>query len=161
MVGGYGSQGGEFVLILEGMGATTEDNAGDVYDVNITPGMVNSGVPLTIYMIANTNDLDPYIVQTDESLNVVQDRSNNAIACDDAGNSNLCWGSSTDLSQSSVTLKGVLPGGPYDAMLSLDLTGTQLSSDMSQNYATFVMATSPENTTEGPYTLVFHIGQAG
>lgn len=162
VVGGYGSQGGEFVLILEGMGATTEDNAGDVYDVNITPGMVNSGVPLTIYMIANTNDLDPYIVQTDENLNVVQDRSNNAIDCDDAGNSNLCWGDSTDLSNSSVTLKGrALPGGPYDAMLSLNLTGTQLSSNLSQNYATFVLRTSPENTTEGPYTLVFHIGQAG
>jgi hypothetical protein len=45
-------------------------------------------------------------------------------------------------------------------MLSLVLAGTQLDSDIKQNFATFVMRTSPENVTEGPYVLVFHIGQA-
>ncbi|MCC6805364.1 MAG: hypothetical protein IT319_20965 [Anaerolineae bacterium] len=162
VVGGYGNQGGEFLLILEGMGATAADHAGDIYDVNITPGMVDSGVPMTIYMIASSNDLDPFIVRTNADLEVTQDSSGNTVSCDDAGNANLCWGNSVDLSDSSVTLSaGRLPGGPYDSMLNFDLTGLQLSSDMSQNYVTFVMRTSPENETEGPYVLVFHIGQAG
>ena len=51
VVGGYSEQGGEFLLILEGMGATPADGAGDLFSVNLTPGMVASGVPLTIYMI--------------------------------------------------------------------------------------------------------------
>lgn len=158
VVGGYGNQGGEFLLILEGMAATTEDNAGDIYDVNVTSGMVDSGVPLTIYMLARTNELDPYIVQTDAALNIVTDRSGDSIYCDDAGNGDLCWGQSVDLSDSSVTIgAGRLPGGQYDAMLNLILTGTQLNADRTQNYTTFVMRTSPQIETEGPYVLVFHI----
>ena len=47
VVGGYGNQSGEFLLILEGMGVTSGDGAGDPFSVNLTPGMVDSGVPLT------------------------------------------------------------------------------------------------------------------
>lgn len=161
VVGGYGNQGGEFVLILEGMSASSDDEGGDIVNVNITPGMVASGVPLTLYMIANTEDLDSYLVKTDASLTPSTDSSGDTIGCDDAGSDNLCWGSSVDLSDSSVTLAGRdLAGWQYDSMLSLDLSGLRLNSDMSQNYYVFLAGTSPHNETEGDYVLVIHAGQS-
>ena len=69
MVGGYGNQSGEFLLILEGMASTPADGAGDAFSVNLTPGMVASGVPLTVYMITRgQSNLDPYIYQANSSL---------------------------------------------------------------------------------------------
>ncbi len=159
VVGGYGNASGEFLLILEGMAATKEDNAGDIYSVNLTPGMVASGIPLTVYMIAADDKLDPYIYQVGGDMSTISDSQGNAITCDDAGDSSLCYGDSTDLSSSSVTLgAGTLPGGPYDAMLSVSLNNLSLNSDRSQNFYNFVMTSSPQNKTEGQYVLVFHAG---
>ncbi len=161
VVGGYGNQSGEFLLILEGMGVTAADGAGDAFSVNLTPGMVASGVPLSVYMITRgTSGVDPLIYQSDSSLNALTDSSNNYIACDDAGDSSTCWGTSTNLSNSSVTIgSGTLPGWNYDAMLTLPLSGLRLNSDRTQNYYTFVM-TSYQQSTQGQYLLVFHIGEA-
>ena len=60
VVGGYGNQSGEFVLILEGMAVTSGDGDGDMFKVNVTPGMVASGVPLSVYMITRgQSTVDP------------------------------------------------------------------------------------------------------
>jgi hypothetical protein len=160
VVGGYGSQTGEFVLILEGMAVTSGDGAGDVFSVNLTPGMVESGVPLTLYMLTRGDgQVDPYIYQVDGDINPVSDTSGNLIECDDAGNSSLCWGSSVDLSDSSVTINtGTLPGWQYDAMLNVGIDHITLSNDRDQNWMNFAMSTSPSVTTEGQYLLVFDIG---
>lgn len=160
VVGGYGNQTGEFLLILEGMAVTDEDGAGDVFSVNLTPGMVESGVPLSIYMITRGDgQVDPYIYEVDADLNARTDSNGDLIACDDAGNSSLCWGNSVDLSDSSVTIAtGRLPGWQYDAMLNLDLSGINLSSDRDHNWLNFAMSTSPQVHTEGQYLLVFDIG---
>jgi hypothetical protein len=163
IVGGFGNTSGEFVLILEGMTATGDDDEGDVVNVNLTPGMLDSGVPLTIYMIANTNTLDPYIVRTDADLNPLSDSNDDEISCDDAGSSNLCWGDSAALSDSSITLGGSeIPGGGLDAMLSRDLGDVNITADRTQNYFVYVAGDSPntDEPTEGPYTLVFHMGQS-
>ncbi len=161
VVGGYGNQSGEFLLILEGMAVTAADGAGDAFSVNLTPGMVASGVPLSVYMITRgQSNLDPYIYQSDADLNALLDNSANYLnACDDAGNTSLCGGVSYDLSNSSVTIAtGTLPGWQYDSMITIPLGGLQLNSDATQNYYTFVMTTSPQAVSEGQYLLVFHIG---
>ena len=161
VVGGFGNTSGEFLLILEGMGVTPDiDGAGDPFSVRLTPDMVASGVPLSVYMISRTTDLDPYMYRGDENFNVVTDRNGNDIFCDDAGNSSLCYGQSTDLSNSFVsTAQGQLPGYQYDAMLSLPLDNIQLNSDPDFNFFNFIM-TSYNQTSQGQYVLAFHIGTA-
>ncbi len=55
VVGSPDGSSGEFVLVLEGMAVTSNDGkgegAGDPYAVHLTQNMVDSGVPLNIYMI--------------------------------------------------------------------------------------------------------------
>jgi hypothetical protein len=165
VVGGKNGMTGEVLLILEGMAVTSADNLGDEFSVNITPGMVSSGVPLTVYMISTTNNLDPLINLVDANLTTLTDNSNAQIACDDAGDSAHCWGQSASLSNSFVTFQNGsqlanLPGGQYDAMLSLDLTGMSLNSDPTQNFFNFLM-TSYQKQTLGQYVMVFDIGVGG
>lgn len=157
VVGGYGNASGEFVLILEGMGVTSGDGAGDPFAVQLNQLMVNSGVPLTTYMLATTNALDPFMYVSTNGQ-IATDDSNNTIACDDAGNSTRCYGQSFNLSNSSVsTLNGNLPGGQFDAMLQIDTTGTSLNANPENNFLQFVM-TSFDQTTVGQYVVAFHIG---
>ncbi|HVU09785.1 MAG TPA: hypothetical protein VHD90_00850, partial [Phototrophicaceae bacterium] len=161
VVGGYNNQSGEFVLILEGMDATSADGAGDSFSVNITPGMVASGIPITVYMIAEENSLDPFMYQSDGKLNQLKDTAGNPIGCDDAGDTNSCWGQSADLSSSFITGNGgTVAGGPYDAMLRTPIDSLQLNSDRSLNYYTYVMTSSPQQKSEGHYLVVFDIGQS-
>jgi hypothetical protein len=85
------------------------------------------------------------------------DSSGVQIMCDDAGTTS-CWGSSTALDNYNVTINtGTLPGWQYDAMLTLPLDGLQLNTDSNQNYFTFYM-TSYQQSSEGQYLVVFHIG---
>jgi hypothetical protein len=159
VVGGFGNTAGEFILILEGMGVTSGDGAGDAFSVRLTPGMVASGTPLTVYMITRGDgSVDPLMYRGDENLDVLADANGNDIYCDDAGNSDLCYGNSVDLSNSSVTINtGTLPGWQYDSMLMLPIDGLQLSDNPDFNFFNFVM-TSYQQQTQGQYLLVFHIG---
>src|SRR5690606_6154001 len=112
VVGGYGSSTGEFLLILEGMGITSADNAGDPFSIQVTPGMIASGVPVTVYMLTRgQSSVDPLIIQVDGNMNALQDAQGNDIYCDDAGDPSLCYAPSTSLANSSVTIAtGELPG---------------------------------------------------
>ncbi|MEP7292476.1 MAG: hypothetical protein ABI835_11870 [Chloroflexota bacterium] len=158
VVGGFNNQTGEFVLVLEGMGATNADNGGDLYKVNITSNMVNSGLPLNVYMVATTTSLDPYIFMPDDDFNVFANSQGVTFDCDDAGSS-LCYGDSPSLEDSSVTgVSGRVPGGQYDAVFSLPLELVSLSDDRTENYYYFVMTSSPQAQSEGEYILVFHMG---
>ena len=160
VVGGFGNTTGEFLLILEGMGVTSGDGAGDPFSVRLTPDMVASSVPLTVYMISRTTDLDPYIFRGDEDLAVISDDNGFDYFCDDAGNSTLCYGQSSSLDGSFVsTAEGQLPGFQYDSMLSLPLDGVELNSDPDFNFYNFVM-TSFNQSSQGQYVLAFHIGTA-
>lgn len=157
VVGGSGNTSGEFILVLEGMAVTPGDGAGDAFSVLLTPGLVNSGVPLTVYMLTRGDgSVDPLMYLADTELNVITDNDGNEIYCDDAGNPELCYGESVDLSNSTVTINtGSLPGWQYDAMLYLPIAGLELSADPS--YFHFVM-TSYQQQTQGQYLLVFHGG---
>ncbi len=156
IVGGYEDQGGEFIVLLEGMALTQADNIGDPFTIQITPGMVASGVPLTVYQISVTNVFDPLIATVDSEYNFVQLDDGSYIACDDAGNPNACFGQSSDLSSSYITRSGnrQLPGGPLDAMLTFPL-----SPEFAGQYINFLMRSSSMETF-GDYVVVFHAGIA-
>ena len=73
VVGGFNEgDAGEFVLVLEGMAYTELDNVGDPFSMEITPGMIASGVDPTIYMVSVTNRLDPYISMIDAEYKYVR-----------------------------------------------------------------------------------------
>ncbi|PJF26350.1 MAG: hypothetical protein CUN53_08160, partial [Phototrophicales bacterium] len=161
VVGGFGNQTGEFLLILEEMAVTRADGAGDPFAVNITPGMVASGVPLTVYMLTRGQSrVDPLLYLANSASDLTPAViGGSQVLCDDAGGAN-CYGNHVQLDNYDVTIAtGTLPGWQYDAMLSIPLTGLQLDANRLNNYLTFVM-TSFNQQSEGQYLLVFHMGTA-
>ena len=158
VVGGYGNQSGEFVLLIEGMAVTDADGIGDVFKVNLTPGMVASGVPVTTYMITRgQSNVDPLLYLGDKDNNPLADSKGATVYCDDAGDSSTCY-TPMDLTKSTVSIaSGDLTTWEKDAVLSLDFTGVALDPDRTLNYLTYVM-TSYKHQTEGQYLLAFHIG---
>ncbi len=160
VVGGYGDQYGEFILVLEGMGITPEDNAGDSYSVRITPAMIASGVPISVYAITRGQSrVDPILARIDENFDVIEDMRGNPILCDDAGNPSLCYGSTEALDPYSVTINtGRLPGWEYDSYLSLDIADVTLNDDPDFNFFNFLV--SSYGSSQGQYLMVFHVGTA-
>lgn len=160
VVGGYNSQPGEFLLVLEGMAATSQDGFGDPFSVRLTEGMVNSGIDLSVYMIASDNALDPYMYLADPNdlSQAFQLDNGEEVYCDDAGSDSLCWDTGFDLSTSSLFTQANsnLPGSPLDSMMTIPLNGLQVTNDDPQ-YFTFFM-TSYNQSSQGNYVIVFHIG---
>lgn len=158
VVGGYGDQQGEFILILEGMAVTAADNAGDPLLVMLNQSMIDSGASLDVYMITRgQSSVDPFISMVDNDYNVLTDSNGEAITCDDAGNASLCWTPGVDLSNSSVTINtGTLPGWQYDSYLSFDISGVTLSKDPDENWFEFLLSSYPGSS--GQYLLVLHAG---
>jgi hypothetical protein len=161
VVGGVNNMPGEFVLILEGMAVTSADGAGDPFEVRVSPGMVGSGVPLTVYQISKVSNLDTYLsmayIGDDGLWQYYFDNNNNQIFyCDDAG-TDYCWGASADLSSSSVAQKGqrLLPGGRLDSMIQLPL---ESFTDFQQGDYFFDFLMSSTQNTSGDYTVVIHAG---
>lgn len=159
VVGSPNNTEGEFVLLLEGMAATAADGDGDPFAVRLTPGMVASGVPLTVYMISVTDDLDPLISRIEPDYDLVYDDANNIVGCDDAGDAARCWGQSSSLGNSFITRTNgrQLPGISTDAMLSIPLDGVTLDPDPDFRFLNYLM-TSYQQSTFGDYVLAFHIG---
>lgn len=152
IVGGYGGMGGEVILILEGMAVTQADGAGDPFTVKITESMVQSGVPLTVYMLASSSQLDSFMsmvtLENRSGVNYdiydILDVDDIAITCDDAGNPDLCWGESEALANQTDAMLRILPqdaaNAGYDAL-------------------TYLMSSYAQATT-GNYYIVFHLGLA-
>jgi hypothetical protein len=156
VVGSVGNTPGQFVVVLEGMAATQADGYGDPFSVRLTPGMIGSGIPLTVYMIAKTEQLDALTYLADADFNVFTTDDGTEIYCDDSG-SDSCWGDSSDLSNSGVTMVNgrALGGFQYDAMLSIPMEafeGVTLEDELA---LTFVM-TSSGRSTFGDYVVAFH-----
>lgn len=155
VVGGFDNAAGEFVLILEGMAATQADGQGDPFSVRLTPGMVGSGVPLSIYMISKTTVFDPLMYLSDDSGEVFTFDDGSQLYCDDAG-SDQCWGDSANLSRSYVPMinNKLLPGGDYDAMLVIPISDFEVSP--SEFFALTFMMTSYQQSTYGDYVVAIH-----
>jgi hypothetical protein len=152
-VGGFGGTGGEFVVIVEGMVATDADGAGDPFSLYLSPALLESGVIPTAYNISVTTDFDPVITLIDADYNIMEDDAGDLVFCDDAGNSDLCWGESENLERSFVSRsqERQVPGGSLDAMLALPLGGAW------GGYYNFAMT---GNESFGDYVAVFHLGTA-
>jgi hypothetical protein len=162
VVGSPDGSSGEFVLVLEGMAVTSNDGkgegAGDPYGVHLTQNMVDSGVPLNVYMISKVEDMDPFmqLVHADNTVVTLDDGS--SVECDNAGTKS-CWGDSQDMSDSYVSdgPNSGIPGGSVDAMMSISLDGMTLDKDPNNNWFNYLM-TSKNQRTFGDYIVVFHIG---
>ncbi len=158
VVGGYNSMVGEFVLVVEGMAVTSADGLGDPFSLQLTPSMVESGVPVSVYMLGREGAVDPFMYLVDGDANPIEDSSGDIIGCDDAGNSGLCWGESFSLASSSISDGSrTVQGESIDSMLSFDLTGFELDSDPDFNFLQFIF-TSYQQATTGQYVLAFHMG---
>ena len=159
VVGGFGNSSGEFILILEGMAVTQGDGAGDPFSLRLTQGMVDSGIPLSVYMVATSSTLDPYMRLVDGQLNDLQDGNGAAITCDDMGAANLCWSGTWDTAGAFISRRSGQQIGlnGRDALLALPLVGYQLDSDPDFNFLNFLM-TSYQGSSTGEYLLAFHMG---
>ena len=166
IVGSPDGSTGEFVLVFEGMAVTANDGsgvgAGDPFAIRLTPNMVDTGVPLEIYMISKVQQLDPFMQLVDVEKNVIQLSDGTRIECDDAGTSS-CWGSTSELDSSHFVSNRPnqgTPAGSVDSMMSIDLDGWTLNDDPDLNFFNFLM-TSLNQRTFGEYIVVFHVGTAG
>ena len=161
-IGGFGNTSGEFIVVLEGMAVTSADgsgpDSGDPFSLHITPNVTASGVPIGAYMISVTSGLDPIMKIMGEDSQPFQFDDGSYFACDDAGNSSLCWGDSASLvgSYISRTRNRQLPGGSLDAMMIVPTSELGLG-PQDEGYLTWNMASSGNGTT-GDYVVVFHLG---
>lgn len=152
IVGGYNGMGGEVILILEGMAVTQADGAGDPFTVKITESMVRSGLPLTVYMLASSSQLDSFMnlvtLENRSGVNYdiydVLDADDIAITCDDAGDASLCWGESEVLANPTDAMLRILP---------------QEAANVGYDALSYLM-TSYAQATTGNYYIVFHLGLA-
>lgn len=157
VVGGADNSTGEFILLLEGMAVTNADGFGDPFRVFIYPGMVGYGTPLSVYMVAVANSLNPMLYIHDGDGNVLNDTDDNPIYCDDAGYSDYCWGASDVLNSSYVTrTRGrLLRTDEFDAMLHLPISDVTDASLDDSVYYDLAMTSSQGS---GDYVLAFHVG---
>ncbi len=162
VVGGANNMAGEFVLILEGMAVTAADGPGDPFSVQITPGMVGSGVPLTVYQLATVRGLDTFVYSAyfdNDKWNLYTNSDGDYILyCDNAGTSS-CWGagSSASLAGSAFAQKGqkLYSASSTDALIHVPLDGFA-DSDLSNLSMSFLMSSS--GNTSGNYTTIIHAG---
>ncbi|NUN03980.1 MAG: hypothetical protein HUU41_22980, partial [Bryobacteraceae bacterium] len=157
VIGGNNGASGNFVVVLEGMAATSSDGSGDPFAVRITQSMVASGTPLIVYMIGNGRSLDPLMgVVNSDITEYITDGEDNPLRCDDAGNPEYCWGESNSLV--GFNLSGPsglnLNGDAQDAML---MVSPRSAANGNFEHLLFLM-TSYNNETQGDYTLIFIMG---
>lgn len=157
VVGGADANGGEFILILEGMVVTPQnDGDGDPFQIAIRPGMVGSGVPLALYMLGVSPRLDPFLFIPDKDGNILTNDNGDEFSCDDAG-TRACWGNSDDLtgSYASRSQGRSVEADETDASIQFDLSSfTDVTVD-EPSYIPLDM-TSSEKQSRGDYVLVFH-----
>lgn len=152
VVGGFAGSSGEFVLIIEGMFASSADGIGDPMSLEISPALYESGVDPTAYMISVVSAFDPLMLLVNSEYEQLTDRDSNPIRCDDAG-SGSCWGDSDDLNNFYVSrsLNRQLGGGRFDAMISFPLQEEFVGGFINYIYTSF-------NSTEGDYVVAYHLG---
>jgi hypothetical protein len=155
VVGGYDGASGHFVVIIEGMDVSPTDLDGDQIQVSVTRAMADSEAFLTVYMVAQDNELDPLMVMRNEFDIDIYDVDDELLHCDDAGNDDRCWGFSESLRPYEITLAGTeYSGHTTDALISIDPFG---AADSGFPFLTYVLR-SYESETEGDYIIVIHTG---
>lgn len=146
--GGYG----EYVVIIEGMAVTEQDNLGDPFRVVFHDELASRNEPVTAYMLAIDRGLDSYIYLWDSQIgDILRDTQGEMLLCDDGGSRNTCWNTQQGLVGSYVNLNGTrLDGRNSDSMLTIPLN---LLGEDTVNY----LMTSYNYETQGQYIVVFHV----
>lgn len=153
VVGGFGGSSGEYLLIIEGMYASSADGVGDPMSLSLSPALIESGVDPTAYMISVVSSFDPLVFLADANYEALADEDGVNIICDDAGDSRLCWGDNDSLTNSYVSRSGnrQLGGGQFDSMITLPV-----SDNLAGFFFNYIMTSY--GTTEGDYVVAFHLG---
>ncbi len=150
VVGGYQGADGEFLLLIEDFRVTTNDGAGDPFNVTLSRNM---GIGFFAYMIGISPSLDPYLHVIDDNFETVVLNGNEVVACDDAGTTS-CWGVNENLNGSFIaSTSGRINADQFDAMMGVPIRGGDLSSD--DTFVTFAMSSFRLRTT-GDYIAAFH-----
>jgi hypothetical protein len=159
IVGGFEGASGQFALVIEGTDVSPDDGLGDGYGVRISPNLISSGVPLSVYMLGVQDALDPFLqlVNADGTPIVLGDGT--PIECDDSGDSSICSGESRSLVGSFVTgaRNRQIKGREGSAMLTIPIANFDPNADANVSFLNFAM-TSYEQQSIGDYVAVFHIG---
>lgn len=154
VAGEYDDAGGEFVLMVEGL---TYDGNPDLINVIVTDEMIQSGLPLTAYVIEQTEGLNLSLALVDDNGVPLRDNLSEPIECDDAGDDDLCWGSHTSLVESYVDISGTVEMSPTEIspMLSVPLTPED-----EQTIVPFQIQQSPlaDPDVTGEYIFLLHVG---
>ncbi|PJF21625.1 MAG: hypothetical protein CUN56_10120 [Phototrophicales bacterium] len=159
VVGSPFTQTGEFLLIVEGQSVSSNDGDGDIISIRLTPGMIASGVPLTVYMMSTQTQLDSYMfLMAPDTGEPFVTPDGETVICDDAGGT-VCWGQSENLAPYSVSISGGLRlnGGNLDTMLQIPLAGLSVADATAPRYFNFSL-TSYQQQTQGDYVIVVHAG---
>lgn len=154
VVADYDNFDGEFVLMVEGL---SYDGNPDLINVIVTADMIESGLPLTAYVIEQTEGLDLSLALVDDNGVPLQDNITDPIECDNAGDVDTCWGAHLSLIGSYANISGTIDIAASDIspMLSVPLTP-----DDEQSIIPFQIQQSPlaEQDMTGDYIFLLHIG---
>lgn len=154
VVGEYDDLGGEFVLMVEGL---TYDGNPDLVNVTVTEDMIQSGLPLTAYVIEQSEGLNLSLALVDDNGVPLRDNLSEPVECDDAGEVDLCWGAHTFLTDSFVDISGTVEMVPTEIspMLSVPLTPDDVDT-----IVPFQIKQSPlaDQLATGEYVFLLHVG---
>ncbi len=141
---------GEFLLFIEGVSSMTTDDEGDVYTLPVTPGMLASGVPFTAYVIALDANYDAALALVDADGQILRDENNQPITCDNADDTETCYGESASLEGAFIAgfRNQRFEGKPTDAMLTLPLSDALLETGIALRVNT--------SAANGEYALIIH-----
>jgi S1-C subfamily serine protease len=162
IIGGLNGQGGEFVLMIEGMGVTNSDNAGDPFFLHLTQSVIDSGNPVFIYQIGVENSLDPYMRAVTfnadtETFNTLSDGNDDALECDNAGSSRGCWGVGGETLLSGFAIfngRNNFVADERDTMMAISPAAFTESGFAP---ALFLLNRAPGSRAEGQYISLWHI----
>lgn len=151
---------GEFVVMVDGVALDTDRSSTDFYSVSLTPSLVNSRTPISIYMMGIEPQNDPILYLVDPNTGDIFHLDNDvAVRCDDAGYTS-CFGGNTDLYAGGITFGEVnVPFRFTDAMLTLPVDDVNPSADEVLYFN--VAATSYLETDNNTYRIFFHLSNAG
>ena len=150
IVGDVNNLGGDLALIINGMSIADDSSTASI-SLQVNEGMITAGEFLTVYAISLDNDFDPFLAQVDRVGEVQLDLDELPIQCDDAGDTETCWGDSETLSGYSFVLDEVaVPGFGLDAMLSIPLDDVSAGD-------TLHFQVSGNAETIGDFVWVLHI----
>jgi hypothetical protein len=158
LVGGARQSYGEFLMIIEGMAVHQFADEGDIFSIRITDSLLASDIPPTAYaisIIGGLDGLDPVIYLVDNDGTEFVDENDIQIYCDDAGFSDICWGTSVVLDGYYVsrTFNRQVDAQQLDAMLTFD------QPELLEDYVNFRIG-SYLGSGFGDYITVLHIGFA-